>query len=169
MTANKVPLLWSWQPFHSLTTAQLYEVMVLRQRVFVVEQACAFQDADGIDPQCWHGLGRMPDGELAAYARIVPPGLAFMQPSIGRVVTSPTLRGVNAGRQLMEQAMVQIRRLFPSQVIQIGAQVHLQGFYNGFGFETIGEPYDEDGIMHVHMVTKAGDAMSVRDPETTKY
>ncbi|MDP5008908.1 MAG: GNAT family N-acetyltransferase [Glaciimonas sp.] len=151
-TGDKVPLLWSWQPFHTLSVKQLYDVMMLRQQVFVVEQACVFQDADGIDPQCWHGLGHMPNGELAAYARIVPPGLTFQQPSIGRVVTAPTLRGVNAGRQLMEQAMAQAHRLFPRQVIKIGAQAHLQNFYSSFGFEPVGDLYDEDGIMHVHIL-----------------
>jgi len=145
---------WSWLPFHDLSAVQIYDLLALRQRVFVVEQACVFQDADGIDPQCWHGLGYLPDGRLGAYARIVPPGLTYQQPSIGRVVTAPTLRGVNVGHQLMDQAMAQAGRLFPGRAIKIGAQAHLQGFYGRFGFEPVGEIYDEDGIEHIHMVTK---------------
>ncbi|MFC5474558.1 GNAT family N-acetyltransferase [Paraherbaspirillum soli] len=146
---------WHWLPFQQLTTLQLYAAMQLRQRVFVLEQACLFQDADGLDPHAWHGLGYLPDGELAAYARIVPPGLAFEQPSIGRVVTAAALRGSNAGHELMQQAMAQAASLFPGSAIKIGAQAHLQRFYGRFGFEAVGEIYDEDGIAHIHMVAPA--------------
>lgn len=163
VSGDKLELQWSWLPFHALSAVQIYDLLALRQRVFVVEQACVFQDADGIDPECWHGLGYLADGRLGAYARIVPPGLAYRQPSIGRVVTAPTLRGVNAGHQLMDQAMAQAGRLFPGHAIKIGAQAHLQRFYGRFGFEPVGEVYDEDGIQHIHMVTR--DTLAVVEAE----
>lgn len=143
---------WRWLPFQELSTAQLYAAMQLRQRVFVIEQSCLFLDADGIDQDAWHGLGYLPDGELGAYARIVPPGKAFHLPSIGRVVTAPELRGKSAGHELMRQAMMQVARLFPGQDVKIGAQAHLQRFYARFGFAPVGELYDEDGIAHIHMI-----------------
>ena len=46
-----------WLPFDRLTPRQLHDVLQLRSRVFVVEQTCAFLDADGADPSCWQGLG----------------------------------------------------------------------------------------------------------------
>src|SRR2546426_7599200 len=76
-------LTWIWQPFHKLSLDQLYAALMLRQRIFVIEQACLYLDADGVDPQCWHGLGYLPTGELAAYARIVPPASRYPEPSIG--------------------------------------------------------------------------------------
>jgi len=146
---------WRWLPFQELSTVQLYAAMQLRQRVFVLEQACVFQDADGVDLYSWHGLGYLPNGELGAYARIVPPGKAFHLPSIGRVVTAPELRGKSAGYELMRQAMAQTARLFPGHEVKIGAQAHLQRFYGSFGFQPVGELYDEDGISHIHMIAPA--------------
>jgi ElaA protein len=143
---------WRWLSFQDLSAVQLYAAMQLRQRVFVVEQTCVFQDADGIDVHAWHGLGYLPNGDLGAYARIVPPGNAFEYPSIGRVVTAPALRGKSAGNELMQQAMTQTARLFPGHQVKIGAQAHLQRFYARFGFEPVGELYDEDGISHIHMI-----------------
>ena len=146
---------WHWLPFQELSTVQLYAAMQLRQRVFVLEQTCVFQDADGVDLYSWHGLGYLPNGELGAYARIVPPGKAFHLPSIGRVVTAPELRGKSAGHELMRQAMAQTARLFPGHEVKIGAQAHLQRFYGSFGFQAVGELYDEDGISHIHMIAPA--------------
>lgn len=149
---SKLALKWIWLPFQALSATQMYDLLALRQQIFVVEQACVFQDADGIDRDCWHGLGYMGDGQLGAYARIVPPGLVYSQASIGRVVIAPALRGVGAGHVLMEQAMAQVALLFPGHDIKIGAQAHLQRFYGRSGFETCGDVYDEDGIDHVHMI-----------------
>ena len=52
-------------------------MLQLRQSVFVVEQKCWYLDADGVDKQSLHLLGRLPSGQLACYLRIVPPGHKF--------------------------------------------------------------------------------------------
>jgi len=142
---------WSWLPFDRLSPRELYEVLALRQRVFVVEQRCAYLDADGRDPQCWHGLGTDADGALVATCRIVPPGVAYAEPAIGRVATAPEARRTGLGRRLMLEAIDQTKRLFPGQGIRIGAQQYLERFYRSLGFVTVSEPYDEDGIPHLEM------------------
>jgi ElaA protein len=157
--AEQLMMKWHWLPFQELSAAQLYAAMQLRQRVFVVEQTCLFLDADGIDLHSWHGLGYLPSGELGAYARIVPPGKAFEYPSIGRVVTAPELRGSGGGYELMQQAMLHTTKLFPGHQVKIGAQAHLQRFYARFGFEPMGELYDEDGISHIHMLAPSSAKM----------
>jgi ElaA protein len=141
----------SWLPFDRLTPRQLHDVLQLRSRVFVVEQTCAFLDADGADPSCWQGLG-VQQGVLVATARLVPPGLKFVEPSIGRVATAPEVRRTGAGRALMRSAIAQVARLYPGQPIRIGAQRYLEAFYGSFGFVVAGPPYDEDGIPHVEML-----------------
>ena len=146
---------WSWRPFAELSTDDLYDALKLRQRVFVLEQSCLYLDLDGLDRACWHGLGYLNDGPLAAYARIVPPPLKFAGPSIGRVVTAPELRGRGLGVDLMSRAIDETRRLFPSQTIYIAAQAHLEAFYRRFGFASTGPPYDDDGILHVDMTIVA--------------
>ena len=142
---------FEWLPFSELTARDVHDLLQLRQRVFVVEQRCAYLDADGADPLCWHGLGRR-RGSLVATARLVPPGLKFVEPAIGRVVTAPEARGTGVGRALMLAAITQVQRLHPGQPIRLGAQRYLERFYASLGFEVAGEPYDEDGIPHVEMV-----------------
>jgi ElaA protein len=141
-------------PFDRLTPRQVHDVLQLRQRVFVVEQRCAYLDADGADPSCWHALG-VQDGVLVATARLVPPGLKYEEPAIGRVVTAPEVRRSGLGRQLMVASLAQVRRLWPGQSVRLGAQRYLERFYGSLGFVPVGEPYDEDGIPHIEMLREA--------------
>ena len=142
---------WRCAPFAELTPRELHDLLQLRAAVFVVEQKCAFQDLDGADPQCWHLLG-MRAGELVAYCRLVPPGVKYDEPSIGRVVSTQAARRTGCGRELMREAMARADTLWPGKPIRIGAQRYLEGFYGGYGFVKASEPYDEDGIMHIEMV-----------------
>ena len=141
---------WHFAPFAQLTPQHVHDLYRLRAAVFIVEQDCVFQDVDGADPKCWHLLG-YDGGELLAYCRLVPAGVKFPEPSIGRVITALPVRRTGMGRVLMAEAMKRARELFPGQALRIGAQAHLERFYNGFGFTKSSEPYDEDGILHIEM------------------
>ena len=143
---------WTTKPFAALTTADLYTLLQLRSEVFVVEQACAFQDLDGHDQAAYHLLGYTEAGELAAYARLFAAGRSYAQVSIGRVVTAPRHRRAGLGRQLLNQAIAQCDELFGAQPIKIGAQLYLKAFYESFGFVQQGEGYLEDGIPHIYML-----------------
>ena len=144
---------WHCVPFAKLTPLELHDLLQLRAAVFVVEQKCAFQDVDGADPECWHLLGRR-TGELVAYCRLVPPGVKYAEPSIGRVVSTPAARGTGCGRELMREAMARADTLWPGKPIRIGAQRYLERFYGDYGFVKASEPYDEDGILHIEMVKR---------------
>jgi len=140
-------------PFDALQLTQLYQALSLRQEVFVVEQTCYYLDADGKDLSARHLLGTNAAGELVAYARILPKGIAYPDyPAIGRVITSAKVRGTGAGRALMTEAIACCERWCGAGPIKIGAQSYLEHFYRSFGFEVVGEPYLEDGIPHVHMI-----------------
>ena len=143
---------WTTKPFAALTTTDLYTLLHLRSEVFVVEQACAFQDLDGYDQAAYHLLGYTEAGELAAYARLFAAGRSYAQVSIGRVVTAPRHRRAGLGRQLLRQAIGGCAELFGQQPIKIGAQLYLKAFYEGFGFVQQGEGYLEDGIPHIYML-----------------
>jgi ElaA protein len=145
-------LQWSFLPFSEFSAPELYEVLQLRSEVFVVEQACAFQDMDGADQQSMHLLGKSSAGQLQAYARCLPPGLKFKEASIGRVLTCEALRGQGAGHVLMRQAIAQVTTHWGPQAIRIGAQSRLQAFYQQLGFAPVGQPYIEDGIPHIEML-----------------
>lgn len=146
-------LRWQLSSFADLGVDALYDLLQLRSLVFVVEQTCVFLDLDAKDKSALHLLGWAEDGRVVAYARLIPPGAIYEEPSIGRVVTHPDVRKTGAGRQLMTEAIRHTTQRFGDRPIRIGAQRYLERFYGSFGFAPIGEPYDEDGIEHIQMVT----------------
>ena len=142
---------WSCKYFDALTPFELYDIIKLRNEVFVVEQNCVFQDADAKDQKCYHLMGLV-ENQLAAYARLVPPGVSYEYVSIGRIVTSPAYRAKGVGKALLVAAINQCNSLFGEQTIKIGAQLYLKKFYEGFGFRQTSDVYDEDGIPHIMMI-----------------
>lgn len=142
------------KPFDSLTVKELYEILKLRSEIFVVEQKCVFLDQDDKDQQCQH-LMLYSDKQLMAYARIVPAGLSFTEPSIGRIVSSAAARGKGFGKELLNLAIENCKRLHGNKPIQIGAQLYLKTFYESFGFVKVSDIYDEDGIDHIDMIRPA--------------
>ena len=148
-----MPLVWVLKKFHELNVTELYSVMQLRNEVFVVEQNCVYQDADGRDLQSLH-LAGWKDGELIAYCRILPPGISFPESSIGRVVSLPKYRKTGAGKELMKMAIGKTFDLFSCTTIRIGAQLYLADFYTSLGFVQCSETYLEDGIPHIEMLLK---------------
>jgi ElaA protein len=149
------PLRWQWARLGDLSARDVYEALSLRSRVFVVEQNCVYQDADGRDADAWHLLGwRASGGEerLIAYARVFEAGVRYAEMSIGRIVSAPEVRGTGVGRLIVEEAMRLCRAKWPGQPIRIAAQRRLERFYEGFGFTAAGEAYMEDGIKHIDML-----------------
>jgi ElaA protein len=142
---------WKWKRFAELELEELYQLLALRSEVFVVEQRSIYLDADGYDRDCFHLLGRLPDGQLGAYLRALPPGLKFPEASLGRVVTSPRLRGQRQGHVLVRRGLDFLAERWPGVPVRIGAQAYLQRFYEGFGFVAASDIYDEDGIPHLDM------------------
>ncbi len=142
---------WILKKFDDLTLHELYDIIRLRNEVFVVEQNCVFQDADDKDQDCWHLMG-WANHQLVAYTRIVPPGKGYEEPSIGRVATAQAVRARGLGRELMKQSIDQVHVLFGYLPIRVGAQLYLKHFYTSLGFEQKGDIYLEDGIEHIMMI-----------------
>lgn len=133
-----------------LSVDELYWLLALRAEVFVVEQACAYLDPDGGDPQASHLWIAGQGGRPLAYARIFAPGLRDSGAVIGRVVSAPAVRREGYGRALFGEAVARCEALYPGE-IAIGAQRYLERFYAGFGFVRSGDDYLEDGIVHLPM------------------
>ena len=146
-------LIWKLKSFEELTTVELYAILQLRNEVFVVEQNCAYQDADDKDQVSFHFSGWEGD-KLAGYTRIIPPGISYEEASIGRVVTSPRYRKKGIGRELMVLSIEKTFSLFHCTAIKIGAQVYLNNFYTSLGFIPCSDEYLEDGIPHITMLLK---------------
>src|SRR3954452_20668826 len=101
---------WRCPFFDELTPSELYDIIQLRNDVFVVEQQCVFQDADGVDKECFHLCGY--DGDtLVAYTRLIAPGITFSQAYIGRVVNARAYRGMGIGIELMQRSILYCRQL----------------------------------------------------------
>ena len=141
---------WSCKNFNDLTNEELYKILQLRNQVFVVEQNCAYQDCDDKDQHCHHLVGWQQNFAVA-YSRLIPPGIAFKEASIGRVLTAGAVRRRQAGRELMVRSIRLIHQIFGQHPIKIGAQLYLKNFYESLGFVAEDGSYIEDGIEHIHM------------------
>jgi ElaA protein len=142
---------WTSKSFEQLSGIELYAILRLRSEVFVVEQNCVYLDLDNKDQSSFHICGHSKN-ELVAYARILPPGLAFIEASIGRVSTSPAYRHHGAGRELMIRSIAFTQQQFNDRPIRIGAQLYLEKFYSSLGFQSCSPVYLEDGIPHIEMI-----------------
>jgi ElaA protein len=142
---------WQYKKFDELTNIELYEILKLRNTVFVVEQNCVYLDTDDKDLQAWHLSGYY-QNQLVAYLRILPPGLSYNESSIGRVVTHPDFRNCGFGIELMKTGIVKTLGQFNADKIKISAQCYLLKFYSNLGFVAIGDDYLEDDIPHIEMI-----------------
>ncbi len=150
--ALKNNLSWVIKPFGELTSIELYSILHVRAKVFVVEQNCSYQDLDGRDLFSFHIMGLNETTQLVAYARVLPAGMSFKEVSIGRVLTAPSFRANGSGLALMQTAIRTAELKFGKSPIRIGAQLYLKKFYENVGFVKASEMYLEDNIEHIEML-----------------
>lgn len=134
--------------FDELSTAELYEILKLRNAVFIVEQNCAYQDIDGLDETAYH-MWLEDENGIAAYVRLLPPGVRFDDSVIGRVIAVRRRSGV--GSQIVRTAQSAVREVFGTDSVTIEAQVYAREFYEKLGFVQQSDEFDEDGIPHILM------------------
>lgn len=155
-----------WQTFSELSTQSLYDILALRENIFQIDQQCLYTDIDYQDQHALHLLAY--DGKsLAGYLRLFTPDSAKALQStpdqvgaysdktacrVGRFVTSPTYRGQGLGKKLADEALRYCEEHYPKLGISIAAQQYLEKFYQGFGFITQSQPYDDFGIPHIDML-----------------
>jgi ElaA protein len=147
---DAAPMQWAWHRFADLGVDNLYDLLALRCKVFILEQG-PFLDPDGVDRQCWHLLGRDRLGEARACLRLVDAGVKYPEPSIGRVVLDKALRGTGLADQLVAEGLRQAAKVWPGAGNRISAQAHLRGFYGRHGYVPVGDVYIEDTIPHLEM------------------
>ncbi len=146
---------WLCKKFDELTLHQLYAILQLRNIVFAIEQNCVYPDLDDKDQFSYHLMG-WENNKLIAYTRLVPPDISYQNiPSIGRVVTAPTVRRNGIGKELMKLSIDKTQQLFGTTPIKISAQLYLKKFYESMGFIQTGDKYLEDGLDHIAMIRKS--------------
>lgn len=134
--------------FDELSLDELYEILQLRSKVFVVEQECIYQDVDGRDRNAYHVFLRDAKG-VQAYLRVMEQGVAFENVSIGRVIAAKRRCGL--GTQILRAGILVARERLGAQKIVLEAQVYARGLYEKQGFKQTTEEFLEDGIPHIGM------------------
>ncbi len=149
---------WQFTRFGQLTCEQLYQLLQLREKIFIVEQNCPYLDADGQDRQAIHLLGIDTSGvdnnAIVASLRLLAKDQVDVKRSnivtIGRLVVDQGYRGRSLGRDAMRNAIAYVKVETAAQLICLSGQSYLHRFYTDLGFIAKGEIYLEDGIEHQH-------------------
>lgn len=143
-------LQFCWYQLEEMGPMLLYDMLALRQGIFVVEQSCVYQDLDGLDKSAQHLIVKQ-DGKIVAGLRLLTPEGQHESLRIGRVAVSADSRSMGIAGAMMREAIEKAQRDFSSRTICLNAQTYLQKFYESLGFRISGEPFLEDGIPHIHM------------------
>ncbi|MEG0829405.1 MAG: GNAT family N-acetyltransferase [Anaerovoracaceae bacterium] len=136
--------------FDELTSNELYQILRLRSKVFVVEQECIYLDCDDNDRRASH-LFVEDGGSIAGYLRIMDKGIVFDAMSIGRVVVRKEYRKNGIAKHMVRVAIKYITQYLHETIIKISAQQYLIEFYEDMGFAVVSPGYLEDGIPHIDM------------------
>lgn len=132
--------------FDELTTAELYELLKARAKIFVVEQNCVYQDLDDKDYDSLH-IFYEESGKVVAYLRAFLKENGIVQ--VGRVLTVE--HGTGLGGKLLKAGIDCIKEKYCPRKIFIEAQCYAVGYYEREGFQICSEEFLEDGIPHVQM------------------
>jgi len=141
-----------WLGFDDLSLRELYELLRLRQQVFILEQQSFYADIDGKDQDTLHYLIQDREtGKMLGSIRLSLDAAASAA-RIGRVVISQDARGSGLGRILMQAGIDRATAQLSGCDIHVSAQAYLEQFYQSLGFRTVSEVYIEDGIPHIDMI-----------------
>jgi len=147
---SNIKIKYVWKIFAELSSDELYAMIHLRQKVFIVEQDCPYIDADYADQDAFHLLAYN-DKDLIGYLRAFRPGIKYYGSSLGRIVTEINSRGFGIGKEITKEGVNFLSKEYPDHEIVISAQHRLMHFYVELGFEARGEVYLEDDIDHIQM------------------
>ena len=145
---------WEIKKFSELCCEEIYDILKIRNEVFIVEQQCIYEDCDGKDKNSYHIFAKENE-EILVYCRILEKGISYNEISIGRVLTNKNYRGGGLAKQMMQSAIEFIENNLNEKSIRISAQEYLLNFYECLGFVQVSDVYLEDGIPHVEMVYKS--------------
>lgn len=154
---NIESLTWTVKKFQDLDVDELYNILVLRIEVFMIEQNTQLSECDFTDKEAMHIFASDSSNTIVAYARILPAGTSYPTPGIGRVVIHKEYRSKGLGKILLQKTIATLEDLYGPSTIEISAQEHLQRFYESFGFRIPDDKSDvflEAGIPHIHMLRK---------------
>lgn len=123
----------------------------LRRDVFVGEQGVdPSVEADAHDVTATHAVVRDTDGAVLATGRLLDPGGELARGRVGRMAVVPDRRGSGLGAEAL-RGLEDAARARGLIGVELHAQEHAAGFYDRQGYVREGDPYLEQGIVHVTM------------------
>ncbi len=129
------------------TQADFFELIRLREEVFVVEQGVPLEiELDDDDARSIHVVARV-GREVVGTGRLAVNGATG---KIGRMAVRRAHRGKGLGQSLMKKFLEIARQKALDRLI-LHAQEHAVGFYEKAGFQIDGAPFEEAGILHRRM------------------
>jgi ElaA protein len=141
---------FEWFDYEQLTKEDLEAVLELRQRIFIIEQQSIYPDIDGLDKNALHLILRNEKRDIVGYVRLRQ--LSDKQYwKIERVLLSMECRGTGVGQTLIQETMDKARALQPEYNMKLSSQCNATEFYKRFGFNEVGDVYDDGGIDHIDM------------------
>ncbi len=135
--------------FDEISKQELYTLLKLRMKVFMLEQKSLYLDMDNCDQTAYHFLAKNAE-HLAAYSRVILDENE-MSAYIGRLVVDENYRNKSIGSLLIGKMIEFIKSKSKSKVIYLNSQVSAQRIYKKFGFSSIGDQFDDSGILHIKM------------------
>lgn len=133
--------------FLELTNEEVYQILDLRLKVFVMEQQIMYVDTDYKDQKSIHYMIK-DDDQIVCYLRLIPPNIKFKEHALSRIATDPNYRKKGLAADIIKEAMKDIK----GNPIRISGQAYLKDYYEGLGFQVVKGPYLEEDILHYEMV-----------------
>lgn len=125
------------------------EAYFVREAVFIQEQGVpAALELDEFDSQAQHALAYQASKCIGTGRLVI---LSPKEGRIGRMAVLKAYRGKGFGKLLLQALIGQAGQQGLTQ-LTLHAQLTAISFYEPFGFEAVGEPYDEAGIPHRDMI-----------------
>ena len=127
------------------------DAIQIREDVFMKEQG--FQDEfDAYDNISYHAVLYYNNQPVATARTYLNKGSYI----IGRVAVIKSMRKQHLGKQLIMFIEEKIKQLGGTK-IQLSAQQRVQNFYELLGYQTLGEPYLDEGCSHIKMIKLLGE------------
>lgn len=127
------------------------KALVIRGIVFIEEQEVDWEgEIDGFEKTATHFLGEV-GGQPVAAGRLRQVDDGWVK--VERIAVRPAWRGRGYAREIVA-FMMDHARAGGARKFKLHAQVYLEKFYEGFGFEREGGNFVECGIDHLLMVRK---------------
>ena len=137
--------------FDQLTIHELYDILKLRNSIFVVEQNCPFGDVDGFDKEAYHIFLTDKDG-IQAYLRVLDRNTVYDGVSFSRVLA--VKRRCGLATRVLEEGIRVAKEYFDADRIVLHAESYARSLYEKVGFCQTSEEFLEDNIPFIRMEMK---------------